>query len=73
MSFLLVFTYYTSDLTTLMTVLPPPKPIESFEDVIEQNYKVITIEGSADHQVLQQAPEHSAMHHYYYAEMHGNR
>ncbi len=72
MSFFLLFTYYTSDLTTLMTVSSPPKPVRSFDDVIEQGYTVISVEGSADHRVLQQAPKDSAMYRYYYSEMHNN-
>ena len=38
---LLMFTYYTTDITAKMTSVTPEIPIRTFEDVMDQGYKVI--------------------------------
>ena len=39
---LLIFTYYTTDITAEMTSGPSDIPIRTFEDVVHYNYKVVT-------------------------------
>ena len=62
LSLLLIFMYYESDLTARMTSEPPTLNIRSFQDVIDQEYKVITYGGSlgAD-KFLINSPEGSPM------------
>ena len=38
---LLMFLYYTTDITAKMTSGPPSIPVKTFEDVIQHNYKVV--------------------------------
>ena len=39
---LMMFAFYTTDITAKMTSGPPGIPIRTFEDVVYQNYKVVT-------------------------------
>ena len=41
--------------------------------MIRLDYKVVTVEGSADHQAMQLAREGTPMRIYYRAKMHGNK
>ena len=42
---MLMFIYYTTDITAKMTSGPPGIPIRSFDDVIEHGYRVIVTSG----------------------------
>ena len=68
----IMFAYYTSDLTARMTSGPSPVPIESFQDVIDGDYKVITRPGTSNHEFLKTAAKGSAMHKFYYGFMHND-
>ncbi len=54
-----IFAYYTSDLTAWMTSSPPPNPIRSFADVLERQYQVVVVKGTASVRLLSHAPEGS--------------
>ena len=60
-TYYLVFAYFNSDLTSKMTVKPSPVNIRSFQDVIDQDYKVAAYEKSFAMGYFKRAPEDSAM------------
>merc|ERR1711884_591513 len=60
---LIVWIYYSNDITSKMTAGSPPLPVRTFDDVLDQGYKVIAIdnyhwdfknskEGTAKHSVF---------------------
>ena len=56
-----------------MTSNPTKLGIESFEDVLRLNYKVVTLEGSLAETVLKESEEGSPMHSVYFGSMLGNK
>ncbi len=54
-----IFAYYTSDLTAFMTSSPLPNPIRSFAGVLERQYQVVVVKGTASVRLLSHAPEGS--------------
>jgi hypothetical protein len=55
-----------------MTSGPPSTPIESFHDIIEQNYKVVTMHSTSNHRFLKLSQPGTAMNEYYYRNMEDN-
>ncbi len=51
-SFYVVFSFYSSGLTALMTSTPPPAPIASFADVLRLGYSVIATADSVGVELL---------------------
>ena len=43
---LIVWIYYSNDITSKMTAGSPPIPVKTFDDVLDQGYKVIVIGGA---------------------------
>ena len=60
-TYYLVFAYFTCDLTAKMTSKPAPLNINSFQDVIDQGYKVSVYEKAFYLPYFKRAPEDSAM------------
>ena len=60
-SFLLIFTYFTCDLTANMTSAPSPIGIKNFQDVIDEDYEVVTFGKSFAVDYFKNAPDDSAM------------
>ena len=56
---LLVFIYYSNDITSKMTAGTPPTPIRTFEDVLDHGYKVIIV-GSYYYGLLRNSKNGSA-------------
>ena len=52
-----LFSYYECDLTAQMTVVGAREDLRSFQDVIDQGYKVVVMESSADHAKLKNSKE----------------
>jgi ABC-type amino acid transport substrate-binding protein len=67
----LIFTDYTSDLTSRMTSGLPSISISSFNDVIKVNYKVIVEDSTSNHDFLKSSDHNSAMHKVYWNQMDG--
>ena len=62
LTFMLIFMYYESELTATMTSKPPKLGINSFEDVIGQEYTVVTQQANGLAEgFLKSAPKDSAM------------
>ena len=58
---LLIFAYYTTDITAEMTSAPPKIPVRNFEDIIHHGYRVI-LSSSYLESILAGAKPGSAMH-----------
>ena len=56
---MLVFIYYSNDITSKMTAGPPPVPVNTFEDVLFHNYKVIIV-GNLHFRILMTSKRGSA-------------
>ncbi len=68
-----LFTYYTSDLTSTMTTGPIPKRIASFQDVLDSgDYRVLVVEGAIVHDRLAKAEEGSVMNRVFKKILHDN-
>ena len=67
-----IFTHYGCDLTARMTVSSSEDKINNFQDVLNLNYKVLTVESTVYHEILKNAKEGSAMHKVYHETMHEN-
>ena len=61
LSYYLIFEFFTSDLTAKMTSQPAPLDIKSFQDVIDQDYRVITYGKGLTVFYFKTAPKGSAM------------
>ena len=58
---IVVFAYYTAEITTSMTVIPAPTPIRNFEDVAKSAYDIRYFKNAAPHNVMQYAGEKSSL------------
>ena len=67
-----MFAYYSADLTAMMTVVPQPPAIKSFDDVIQHDYNVITYEATSWHSLLKTALPGTAMRKVFDDKMDGN-
>ncbi len=70
---LLVYTYYTCDLTALTTSSSEPSYVRSFNDVIEQQYQVVVLNDSAAEEILSTSRPRSPMRRVYETTMVGKR
>ena len=61
LSYYLVFEYFSCDLTARMTSDPAPLNIRSFQDVIDQDYRVVTYGKGLTVFYFKTAPKGSAM------------
>ena len=68
----LIFSHYSADLTTMMTVGSHEPSIKSFSDVIKYDYDVITYKATSWHGILKTALPGTAMSQVYNEKMDGN-
>ena len=61
----IIFSYYTADLTSLMTSGPAKSPIHSFQDVLDRDLTLIWSLNTASEQIMAQADKSSAMYKVY--------
>ena len=61
---LLVFIYYSNDITAKMTAGSPPIPVRTFDDVLERGYKVIVV-GQHHPTLLRESKTGTAKHSVY--------
>ena len=61
LSLLVLFIHFVSDLTATMTSKPPKLNVDSFDDVVDQGYKIITYGKGLQEFYLKTAPEGSSM------------
>ena len=73
LSLLVIFIYFDSDLTATMTSKPPRLDVESFDDVVDQGYKIITYGKGLQEFYLKTAPEGSSMRWVYENQVLGNK
>ena len=67
-----MFSYYECDLTATMTIVGVRDDLKSFQDVINQGYKVVVMESSADQATLKNSKDGTAINKFYYDTMHEN-
>jgi hypothetical protein len=68
-----IWSHYSSDLMARMTFAPEIEAgIESFQDAIDGNFRVVVFKSSAQHEFLKNADPTSAKFKYYYDNMDGN-
>jgi hypothetical protein len=48
-----------------MTVGAPQMPIKSFQDVLDQGYRVIIVSSTSEHEILVNSDPNTAMHRVY--------
>ena len=61
---LLVFIYYSNDITSKLTAGSPPHPVRTFEDVLDHGYQVITV-GAHHYTNLKDSKHGTAKHSVY--------
>ena len=61
---LLVFIYYSNDITSKLTAGSPPHPVRTFEDVLDHGYQVITV-GAHHYTNLKDSKDGTAKHSVY--------
>ena len=66
----LLFSYYESVLTAELTTVGAKISIRNFQDVINQQYNVIVLYSSSNHEILRNAEEGTAMNKVYYNTIH---
>ena len=69
----IIFTFYACDLIAGMTIGSEEVPINSFKDVLDRGYQVITRLSSSSHELLMSSKENTHMHTVYYSTMEGNK
>ncbi len=69
----LIFAYFSADLTAKMTHKPAGVPIRSFDDLLDTDYQVVTLESSQNHNHLLNAKNGTAMRRVYRETMHGRQ
>ena len=72
LSLLVIFIYFDSDLTATMTSKPPKLDVGSFDDVVDQGYKIITYGKGLQEFYLKTAPVGSSMRWVYENQVLGN-
>ena len=65
----IIFVQYTAYLTAVSTSGIKESSIKSFGDVINNNYKVVVVDGSTEHEILKASHPGTAMHRVYYNTM----
>ena len=71
-SFYLIFAYYVSDLTAAMTAKPPGNPVKSFNDVIQEDYKILVTGSTSQLAQLKNSAPGSAKYQVYQDQIKGN-
>ena len=61
----IIFVQYTAYLTAVSTSGIKESSIKSFDDVIKNNYKVVVVDSSTEHEILKASPTGTAMHYVY--------
>ncbi len=68
---LVVSAHFDSVLTLFMSVPPPLSQINSFSDLVDFGYRVVTVKGSQFQTALELAPEGTSWHYVYHNAMKG--
>ena len=65
-----LFSNYEAGLTAELTTVGAKLNIRNFQDVLNNEYNVIVLHSSSNHEILRSAEEGTAMHNVYYSNMH---
>ena len=62
----IIFVHYTACLTAVSTTGIKESTIKSFQDVIKNNYKVVLVDSSNEHEILKSSQPGTPMHYVYH-------